>query len=67
MKGMLGERAVAGDEGGVIRQWQREQGEEAKDAGMEVRTSTRCVREDIRQRASSSLSLSDLFYPPSAC
>lgn len=44
MKGMLDERAVAGDEGGVIRQWQQEQGEEGKDAGMEVRTSTRCVR-----------------------
>lgn len=42
----------------------QEEEEGAKDAG---RRSTRCVREDVGLCASTSLSLCDLFYPPSAC
>ena len=38
-----------------------------RDAGKEVGRSAQCVREDISHRASTSLSLGDLFYPPSAC
>lgn len=36
-------------------------------AGKRMERSARCVREDISHCASTSLSLGDLFYPPSAC
>lgn len=63
-------RERAGEKDGIGRQWQqgrKGRGGAVRDAGREVGRSARCVREDISHRASTSLSLGDLFYPPSAC
>ena len=64
------ERERAGEKDGIGRQRQqggKGRGGAVRDAGKEVGRSAQCVREDISHRASTSLSLGDLFYPPSAC
>lgn len=73
VRGWRGGEAVSETEQARKTTRQRQQrgrkgrGRGARDAGKEEGTSAWCVREDISHCVSTSLSLDDLFYPPSAC